>query len=202
MDDRQSVRLDPDDTVAAAQILAWVSRPHRPESAVKVLNHWYWLNWRKAGRPLPEAFDLALEKPGRIEGPFRKLEADCLAAFRAGAWAQSALLKAAPHHWFDSFDTGIRKLGERRANARGTAAGNEIRDIWSKRKAVAHMCLASANAVGGLHHERGWVGFGLSGTMLNPVWVAEAIEQSEVWARSLRRLPNPTPLVRFHRDSF
>jgi hypothetical protein len=202
MSDRKEICLDSNDVIAAAQIVSWIARPHRPESGVSILNQWYWINRKKAGGSLPNRFDLKLEKPGRIGRSFQKLEADCIMALRAGIWAQAAVLKATPHHWFENFTTGIRALGEARAVERGSSAGNEIRDVWSKRKSVAHLCLAATNALAAHHQKRNWIGFGLRGAMLEPDWVSEAIEHSHEWSRSLAKLPNASPTIHFYRDNF
>lgn len=203
MAERYALRIDGDDTVAAAQILACIARPpceempDRHEKAIKVLNHWYWANHRKAGGEMPK-ITFPLEKPGRLVGPMLRLQEDCLTAFRAGAWLQFALLKEAPHHWFNSCDVGVTALATDRVGMENR--GNEITRVWSRRKPVLHLCLAAGNALGRHHRERGWNGFGLTGAMLQPSWVNEAIEQSEDWARTILRLSKPWPTIRFYRD--
>lgn len=192
----KEIWLDENDTVAAAQILAWIARPHRPASAIKVLNHWYWIAHRKRGGILPD-MPFSLEKPGRLEPSFLKLEADCLMAFRAGSWAQSAILKNTPAPWFKSFSVGIRARAA--VHAGEDSAGNAIRDIWSRRRPVAHMCLAAGNAIGRLHREQGWIGFGLAGTMRDTSWVQEAIQQAPQWSRTLAQMPGAVPMHCFRR---
>jgi hypothetical protein len=193
---RTDIRLDDEDTIAAAQILAWIARPHRPESAVKALNHWYWTYHRKAGRDLP-AMPFALEKPGRLQGPMLRLQAECLTAFRAGVWLQWTIFKDAPGPRLGGARHGVTSLAALRVGM--DDRGNEIAKVWSKRKPVAHMCLAAGNAIGRHHRERRWRGFGLAGAMLQPSWVGEAIEQSEEWAHTVSRLPSAWPTFRFHR---
>ena len=194
---RESIRLDGDDTIAAAQICAWIARPNRPESAMKVLDHWRRELQREWGKPDPVPNDV-LMKRNRIIPQFIRLEAECLTAFRAGQWLQAHFLKTTPHKWFNAFDRGVTALAADRVGM--DDRGNEIARVWSKRKAVAPMCLAAGNALGRHHQERGWVGFGLTGSILQPQWVQEAIEQSEQWQHTVSRLAAPWPTIRFHRD--
>ncbi|MFN3846417.1 MAG: hypothetical protein ACK4RZ_11455 [Paracoccaceae bacterium] len=199
MPDRREIWLDGNDTIAAAQIISWIARPKQPERAMKVLNHWYWIRHRKLGNSLPdECFNLMM--PKRMEGQFLRIQdKDCRDAFRAAAWAQHAILKASPPMFGRKLsDRGIRSLAAAGVDDE-EQVGNEISKIWSKRKPVAHMCLAAGNAIGRHHRERGWCGFGLSGSLLQPTWVTEAIEQSEEWARSFRHLPNPANYFHFRR---
>lgn len=145
--------------------------------------------------------DVTLMRRNRIERQFRKLEADCLSAFRAGAWLQSAILKESEHPWFANFKGGVTALASRRVEAGASAVSNEMRE-WSKRKGVAHLCLASGNALGEWLTERELHGFGLPGAILEPAWVNGAIMQSEKWARTIPGQVDHADTLRFHRDTF
>ena len=207
MPERPEIRLDDNDVVAAAQILSWVARPHRPESGVDLLQHWYWRLFQIRGREVPELpFDLRARK--RIEAQFKRLEIDCIAGFRAGMWLQWKILDHSECSWFANFSMSTRELSRRRAAAKHPAReeyrnpDNEIRDIWSRRKPIAHLALSAGNAIASWLAKRDLQGFGLSGAMLQPDWVAEAIEKSEDWFRPASRFIEPSQFVRFHRDTF
>jgi hypothetical protein len=141
-------------------------------------------------------------KRSRIEAQFRRFESVCLNGLRAGIWFNWKLVTHAPGPWFEQFDRSIRQLASRRASARKTEVSNEIRDIWSKRKPVAHLALSAANAIGRLHQTNNWAGFGLAGTLLAPTWVSEAINQSEEWFRSGSTVMEPSQFYHFRRDTF
>jgi hypothetical protein len=196
--ERRSIHLDQDDVVAAAQILSWIARPNRPESGVKVLNHWYHANQKKLGRPIPPLpFDLM--KPNRIETQFIKLQADCLIALEAGQWFNVTILRNCPHPWFESYKQSVTRLSHNRAEHRQTDKSNELRDVWIKRKPVLHLCLSAGNALGRWLQERDLFGFGLAGAMIEPTWVDEAVEWSEKWARSIPNQIEFENTIRFHR---
>lgn len=201
MDERLHLRLDDNDLIAAAQILSWIALPHRPQDGVDLLCNWYWARQKFLGHPLPD-LPFALKKPSRLESQLRRLEATCLVGFRAGIWLNWKILSASPSPWFSNIHMSTRKLASRRASTKGTESHNEIRDVWSKRKPVAHMALAAANAIGGWLKENDLYEFGLSGAILHPEWVSEAIEMSEEWRRSASRFIDPATFHRFHRDSF
>jgi hypothetical protein len=203
MTERRSIRLDDNDLVAGAQILSWIARPHRPESAVKILNHWYWELQRDRGKQIPD-LPFALSKRNRIELQFRRLEADCLTGMRAGVWLQWKVLENSQHPWFTDAGTSTRELARRRAETKGTNTdpANEIRDIWQKRKPVLHLALSAGDALGRWLTERDLYGFGLSGAVLDPSWVPDAIERSEKWCRSASQFFPAENFYHFHRDTF
>jgi hypothetical protein len=204
--ERREIRLDDHDVLAAAQILSWIARPHRPESGMKVLNHWYVELQRDRGKVVPD-LPFNLMRRNRIEAQFRRLEADCLIGFRAGTWLNWKILSAAPGPWLGGINVSTRELGRRRASARqakpeNETPNNEIRSIWSKRKPVAHLALAAANSIGARYAAHDLRGFGLSWTILNPDWVADALARSEDWFRSASRHMDADQFYRFHRDTF
>ena len=200
------MRLDDDDTVAAAQILSWIARPHRSESAMKVLDHWRRELLRSWGRgdPMPDAY---LMRRNRIETQFKRLEVEVLRGIRAGLWLQWKILDQSPIPLFAGIKMPTRELARRRSAARHSRPenekpANEIRDIWRKGKPVSHLALATGNALGGWLADRDLRGFGLSGAILQPTWVPDAIEQSEAWFHSASRFIEPAQFRRFHRDTF
>ena len=200
MGERPAVRLDDDDMIAGAQILAWIARPHRPDSAMKILDHWRRELQRGWGRPDPVP-GASLMRRNLIERQFRRLEWQCLGGFRAGQWFQTAILQRAPHPWFDAFTDGVTRLATARVDGGASAISNEMR-AWSNRKPVAHLCLSSGNALGRWLYHRELHGFGLSGALLHPTWVSEAIDMSEQWARDMPGQIDVRKAVRFHRDTF
>jgi hypothetical protein len=208
VDERYAIRVDDDDLIAAAQILAWIARPHRPESAVKLLNEWYLRLLIIRGVSSTELPFLP-DKKGRLDPKFYRLQTECMTGFRAGTWLNWKILSAAPHKWFASVDISTRELGRRRAQARHAVPenelpDNEIRDVWSKRKPIAHLALGAGQAIGRSLAAEGLQGFGLSKALLNPGWVNVAIASAEEWAHSASSVgvPEGTVLHRFHRDTF
>lgn len=167
---------------------------------MKILDHWRRELQRGWNKPDPLAGQ-PLMKRNRIELQFRRLEADCEAGFRAGLWLQWTILKTAPHPWFDDFKRGVSALASKRYDQYGVSPSNQLRD-WSKRKPVAHLCLASGNAIGRSLAGRDLRGFGLSDAILNSTWVAEAILEAENWARTIPGQISLEESIRFHRDTF
>jgi hypothetical protein len=167
---------------------------------MRVLDHWrreLQRGWGKAD-PMPHA---SLMRRNLIERQFRLLEIDCMAGFRAGLWLQWTILKRSKHPWFAGFTKGVTGLAGERVERGASAVSNEMRE-WSKRKAVAHLCLASGNALGQWLSERDLRGFGMSGAILEPTWVGEAISESESWARAIPGQIEVARTFRFHRDTF
>jgi hypothetical protein len=108
---------------------------------------------------------------------------------------------------FQSFDVSVRSLARRQLPSKRRdleAEGNVIRDIWSKRKPVAHLAAAAANGIALEHRTNNISGFDLEMAVFNPVWVAAALEEAESRARgaALAGAFRILDLHRFHRDSF
>lgn len=205
--DRLDIRLDDHDLIAGAQILAWIARPHRPESGVELLNHWFLARRRHRGDPLP-ALPFELKKPNRIEYQLAKFRTDLMRGFRAGLWFEQRSMSG-PNRpaLLRNFDVKIRSLARRQlpiARRDPENEGNIVRDIWSRRKPIAHLAIAAGSTIARLHQEREVVGFDLEMTVFDPIWVSEAISESESRAGGsfLTGALQPEQLYRFHRDSF
>ena len=204
MSDRREIILDSENVTAAAQILAWIALPHRPQSGVDLLNNWFWARRRHRREPVPDLpFDL--KKPNRLGPQLETFRQRTLTAFRAGMWFETKTMSG-PNRpaIFSGFDVSTRHLAYKRAGLRDTAPANEIRDVWSRRKSVAHLAAGAGNAIAQVHAARGVPGFDLEMTLFDPVWVEEAISQSESRARAASLLGafDLSKLHHFHRDTF
>lgn len=204
MADRREIELDANDVVAAAQILSWIAMPHRPQDGVDLLCQWFWARRRHRGEPIPDLpFDL--KKPSRLAPQLENFRQRVCSGFRAGQWFELKTLSG-PNRpaMFSNFAATTRSLAARRAGVRGTAAANEIRDVWSRRKPVAHMAIAAANNIAAEHTARNVGGFDLEPTLFNPVWVGDAILEAESRASGAMATGafDIARLYRFHRDTF
>jgi hypothetical protein len=151
-----------------------------------------------------------LKKPSRLAPQLSTFRYKVLQGFRAGQWFELRVLSG-PNRppMFIGVDVSIRSLARRqlhpsRRGGEPEAEGNPIRDVWSRRKPLAHMAIAAMNSIAVVHEARKVRGFDLEMTLSDPVWVAEAIESSESRARTavLTGAFRPEQLYRFHRDTF
>lgn len=183
---RQQITLASDDTAAAAQILAWIARPHRQEDSERILRQFVMKYAQMAGWTPPDG--LALDKPSRLEPRLLKLQGDIQKAFEAARWFQAMVLRGDGTDPFSNFDKiSKRKLAASYSRYRQDeqAIGPTIQRLWKKREAVAHMCIAAGNSIGRLHVERGQKGLDLRLPMCHASeWVSDAIAQAEGWART------------------
>lgn len=106
-----------------------------------------------------------------------------------------------------NFDVKIRSLARRQLPGSRRDAeneGNVIRDIWSRRKPIAHVAIAAANNIARIHQQREVGGFDLEMTVFDPAWVSETVIEAESRARAamLTGAFKERQLYRFHRDSF
>lgn len=207
MVERPSVRLDDWDLVAGAQILSWIARPHRPESGVELLNHWFLARRRHRGDPLPD-LPFTLKKPNRIEVQVAKFRIDVIRGFRAATWFEQRTMSGPRRPpILQDFNATVRSLASRQLPSERRDIeneGNVIRDIWSMRKPVAHLAAAAMTAIAKLHERHDINGLDIEMTVFDPTWVQEAIVESENRARGafLTGAFQEADLYRFHRDSF
>lgn len=207
--ERRSILLDQHNVVAAAQILSWVAMPHRPQAGVDLLCNWYWARRKHRGDTVLDLpFDL--KKPNRLEQQLETFRHRVLRGFRAGSWFQLRVLSAPNQStWFADFDVSIRSLARRqlppsRRGGESEAEGNPIRDIWSRRKPIAHMAIAAGDAIAEIHLQREVPGFDLEMTLFDPVWLVAALEAAESRAHgaSLVGAFDLSQMHRFYRDTF
>lgn len=184
--DRHAIRLDDRDIVAAAQILAWIALPHRPEDGVNLLEKWFWGRRKYRGETSPPT-DSDLRR-SRLEPQLEKFRQYVLCGIRAGTWFAMRTLSGPDRSpMFRKFNVTVRSLAKRRlpSNRRDSEAeGNVIRDIWSKRKPVAHLADAASDAIAAEHRAMNIASFDLEMTLFNSVWVAKAIDGAESRARA------------------
>lgn len=183
---RRQITLASDDTAAAAQILAWIARPHRQEDAEGILRQFVMKHWQMAEGTPPDGF--ALDKPSRLQPRLLTLQDDIQKAFKAARWFQAMVLRGDGSSAFSGFD----KISKRKLAAdysgyhqRENAIGPTIKRLWKAREAVAHMCIAAGNSIGRLHVECGQKGLDLRLPMFHAgEWVSDAVAQAEGWART------------------
>lgn len=173
---RQEIRLSADNRAAALEVIAWIARPHRAEQTVALLQDWL-------GRS---------EKPSRINPKMARLEGDLLRAIKAASWLQSAILAKGSERLpvMDSYKRSFRQMAAdgSQYEQHEDSIGNEIRNVWSRRKPVAHLALAVGNEIGRLNNEQGVEGFDWRLVIGSPDWVVPALKQAEQWARSAQAL--------------
>lgn len=211
MGERRAIRLDNHDIIAAAQILAWIALPHRPHDGVNLMQQWYFARRRHRGQENP-ALPFDLKKPNRLEPQLVQFEARCLDAFRAGIWFDRQITRgpnvvAGPIA--KGMSVSIHRLAARRMRAKGIdpveeGTGNAVRDIWSKRKPVAHLASALCMCLATRLEREDRRGFDLERTMFDPVWIDQVLKGAENKARLaiISGAVPPAQLYRFHRDSF
>lgn len=132
MPERIRERLDDDDTIAAAQILSWIARPHIPAFGLSLL--------------LPSE-----KRPNRVESQRPAFQKDFIRGLQAGGWFDAKVTAADPdwesktlfprENWTDWKMAG-RYLGSREGRK-----DNAIRAIRNKRGAVAHLASAVRTAL-------------------------------------------------------
>lgn len=187
--ERHRIPLDRNDIIAAAQVLSYIARPERPESGVKLLNEWWLARCRTGGDDISAA-PFAVDKPNRLQVRLDTFGKDLRNGFQAGVWLQWKILGEAAHmhHWFAGF-TGVslgklaaKKLGDG-ATSRDAEIPNVRRNIWIKRRPVAHIALAAANEIRA-HHARPGTKVRLDEILFSPRWLSGAIVQAEEWAQT------------------
>jgi hypothetical protein len=207
---RRPIRLDDDDLIAGAQVLAWIALPHRPEHGVALLNHWYWSRRRFRGEAVPE-LPWTLKKQNRIEAQLPQFSKSLTTAWRAGLWFQRRCWAAIPPEIRreSAIAEAIGKLGastrgqaERLAQRNGTEAANEIRAVWRHRRPVLHLARAVDDELGRLYMAGGE--FDLERVVFCPDWLPGALQRAEELAISASRWGafELSGFYRFHRDSF
>jgi len=188
MPERIRERLDDDDTIAAAQILSSVARPHRPASGLSLL--------------LPSE-----KKPNRVESQRPAFRKDFLRGLQAGVWFDAKVLAKDPD-WesktlFDPEHSTTRKLAKRSVGGLEVEKSNAIKRVWSSRQRIAHLAsavrtaLVTKSLVDDLPLDP-WA------FVADPDWVQGVIHEAErrlalaceVWAF------DAAGFVQFHRDSF
>jgi hypothetical protein len=189
MPERIRERLDDNDTIAAAQILSWIARPHRRlESSFSLL--------------LPSE-----KKPYIVESQRPAFRKDFLRGLEAGRWFDAKALAADPD-WesrtlFPPEHSSTRRMARRSASRLNLDEDNAIKRVWSKRKPIAHIASAARTAL---------VTKSLVNDLLldpwafvaDPDWVQGVIHEAE------RRLAlacevgafDASGFVQFHRDNF
>lgn len=205
---RRAIRLDENDVVAAAQILAWIALPHRPHAGVDLLCNWFWARRHYRGQPIPE-LPFKLKKPSLLGPQLEQFRRRALAGFRAGLWFEQVVMSTSDVSWFEGYHVSVRSLARRlltpqQRREAPEETGNKFRDIWSPRKPFAHLAAAAACEIANEHERLGVAGFDLEMTLFNPVWVPAAIEQAEGRARGAASVGAfaLNDLVRFRRDNF
>lgn len=211
MGERRAIRLDDHDLIAGAQILGWIALPHRPHDGANLMQQWYFARRRHRGQENP-ALPFDLKKPNRLAPQLVQFEARCLDAFRAGLWFDKQIMRGP--NVIDGpiagvMSVSIHRLAAGRMKAKGIdpveqGTGNAVRDIWSKRKPVAHLASALGMFLVTRSEREGQHGFDLERTVFDPVWIDEVLERAENRARHaiISGAVQPAQLHRFHRDSF
>lgn len=128
MPERIRERLDDDDTIAAAQILSWIARPHRSASGLSLL--------------LPSE-----KKPNRVQSQRPAFQKDFLRGLDAGGWFDA---KITAHMDPDGESKTLfpeefwttRKMAERSVSKLVVEKSNAIKRMWSNRKQIAHLASA------------------------------------------------------------
>jgi hypothetical protein len=203
--ERRQICLDADDLSAGVQILAYIARPHRPDSVAKIFDAW--VN--------------QTEKPSRLRPKIATTVKDLLNGFEAARWLQRAILSGGANNkevfLLDSWQRvpvtgfpGSWPATSLRSNASSRAAevegiGNAFRDIWSKRKPILHLALAAGSEIGRLHHSQLIKGLDINLVVTDLSWVKPALAQAEGWAASAQTLSILPPALSWHflqRDSF
>lgn len=202
---RRKIYLDAGDLAAGAEILAYIARPHRPESVIKVIDGW--LN--------------QTEKPSRLRPKIDTLVKDLLNGFEAARWLHRAILSGAANTkkivLFESGEKlkvsefpGSWPVSSLRSSAlkkayEDYAAGNTFRDIWSRRKPILHLALAAGNEIGKLNKSKAVSGLDMNLVVTDWSWVKPTLVQAEGWAFSAQKLsilPLALPWHFLQRDSF
>jgi hypothetical protein len=182
---RREVILAHDDTAAAAQILAWIARPHRQADAEIVLKQFVMKYAQMAGWT-PDG--VVLERPSRLEPRLLTLQGDVQKAIETARWFQAIALRGDKSAAFTKFrPISKRELAADYSGYRQDedAIGPKIQRLWKTREPVVHLCLAACNAIGRMQLERAQKGLDLRLPMFHAgEWVGEAIAQAEGWART------------------
>jgi hypothetical protein len=206
---RREIRLDTDDLIAGAQILAWIAMPHRPQSGVHLLEQWCWARRRYRGESVP-ILPYNLSKQSRITVQLAQFNRRVLEGFRAGLWFDRRCNAALPANQgpilnaIRSMGASTRVLARSYAARHGVEQGNAIRAIWSKRKPVLHLASATVEVLCSHYAGEDRCGFDLERMVFWPNWVSETIELAEQTARHSSRFGafRLSDFYRFHRDSF
>lgn len=203
----REIRLDDDDLIAGAQILAWIAMPHRPQPGVRLLEQWYLARRRYRNETVP-ALPFPLSKQGRITAQLAHLNRRVLEGFRAGIWFDRRCFAVLPGDGpilsgLRGMGASTRQLAKSYADGNGIEQGNAIRAIWSKRKPVLHLASAAAEVLASRYADEDRHGFDLERTVFWPNWVAETIDRAGQKAEFAARFGafSQSGFYRFHRDN-
>ncbi len=197
MADRQSVRLDDADLIAAAQIIGWLAFPARPEHGVKTIQQWA-VRRQLARGEFDGKLPFSMDKPNRLQQRIDTLNHQLRRRLRAGHWLAQRMGKESNRPL--SPGRGLRALARRESELHEIP--NLVRDYWTGSVPVIHLAKASLFAIIAAYQREERGGWHLERTIFWPDWVPEAIEQSEGdarWAVKLE-LAAQEKLIRFHRD--
>lgn len=188
MPERIRERLDDDDTIAAAQILSWIARPHRPASGLSLL--------------LPSE-----KKPNRVDSQRPAFQKDFLRGLQAGVWFDAKVLAKDPD-WesktlFDPEHSTTRKMAKRSVGGLEVEKSNAIKRVWTNRQRVAHLAsavrtaLVTKSSVDDLPLDP-WA------FVADPDWVHDVINEAELKLEPAFKVGafDPLGFVQFHRDNF
>lgn len=178
---RHRQTLSPDDTVAALQVLAFLAYPHKPDYAITILQEWarHRINLRDERRAWP-----IREKWSRLEPKLRRLDDMIKRRLKGSYWLRLQVNQRAELLANNSTGCPTHAAGQRACARRfGAPAGEEkniIRDYWTASRSVAHLGLATGDAIllalEPEERERPW---DLTRVAFKPDWVAQAIHDAE-----------------------
>lgn len=180
---RQQIILSRDDGQAALEILAYLSHPKRPEYGLRVMRDWSrHYRGEKAGA----------EKWSRLEPKVRRCDEMVHRSLIAGFWLhRRCTLSVAERHTLElgPVEASLR-ASARTAISQDASEVNAMRDYWDRSRAIAHMALATGEAIHrsfGSPASSGWQ-WSLREIAFNPVWVDAAVSRAEFKAQTASEL--------------